>query len=218
MNQKINSILLSSRWRSKSCSTIPPSNIYHSPAVGFFRPIPSSLVNSSSLIPKTRPNRSVRKSVIRTCSVLLKEHGLSSEPIVNGRNVARTGSRRRFPTLGSSDLGHIRDAPTRSARNSFGCTSRRYFRKLVEHKTLSRRLREVSHSDRKKGYKREVRNKNSLLQKVSRRDSIRYIPQHPNDFMLHFLRLFLLSALESRRKTPFNPRVAYRPSRSHKST
>lgn len=149
MNQKINSILLSSRWRSKSCSTIPPSNIYHSPAVGFFRPIPSSLVNSSSLIPKTRPNRSVRKSVIRTCSVLLKEHGLSSEPIVNGRNVARTGSRRRFPTLESSDLGHIRDAPTRSARNSFGCTSRRYFRKLVEHKTLSRRLREVSHSGRK---------------------------------------------------------------------
>lgn len=70
MNQKINSILLSSHWRSKSCSTTPPSNICHSPAAGFFRPILSSLVNSSSLVPKTRPNRSTRKSVIRTRSVL----------------------------------------------------------------------------------------------------------------------------------------------------
>jgi len=66
LNQKINSILLSSHWRSKSCSTTPPSNICHSPAASSFRPIPSSLVNSSSLIPKTRPNRSVRESVIRT--------------------------------------------------------------------------------------------------------------------------------------------------------
>lgn len=63
LNQKINSILLFSHWRSKSCSATPPSNICHSPAAGSFRPMPSSLVNSSSSpVPKTRPNRSARKS------------------------------------------------------------------------------------------------------------------------------------------------------------
>lgn len=102
LNQKINSILLSSRWRSKSCSTIPPSNICYSPAAGSFRAISSSLVNSSSLIPKTRPNRSVRKSVIRTCSVLLKEHGLSSE---HRQWLKCSGDRFSTPV---SDLGTLR--------------------------------------------------------------------------------------------------------------
>lgn len=74
----------------------PPSNICHSPAAGFFRPILSSLVNSSSLVPKTRPNRSTRKSVIRTRSVLSV---IYSKYIVSSLSASSTAEMRRRPVF-----------------------------------------------------------------------------------------------------------------------
>lgn len=152
LNQKINSILLSSHWRSKSCSTTPPSNICHSPAAGFFRPIPSFLVNSSSLVPKTRPNRSVRKSVIWTRLVLSAARETRSPlGLVNSQNVAETGFRCWFPTLKPSDLRHIRDAPTGSARNWLVCKFRRLMEcvKLSASQNFSFRLRKSMSTKRK---------------------------------------------------------------------